>query len=120
MATTREVRRAIVQAQESEDGFGFFALEVTAAAIGSGYYWHSWYLGGGVFVGGIVLMLIPYVRVVFSLGLSVLWGLFGYALGIAFFTTPPAGYVIGGLAFFITLGLHLQAIQRGDDTDPSI
>jgi hypothetical protein len=120
MATNRELRRAIVQAEESEDGFAFFALEIVAAAIGAGYVYHNWLLGGGVFIGGIILIMIPYIRGILALGLSALWGLFGYALGIAFFSDTKAGYTIGGIAFLVTMGLHLQAIQRASDTDPSI
>jgi hypothetical protein len=90
-------------------------LSSLVAAIGLGYFYHNWLLGGAVLVGGIILIMVPYVRVILALALSAMWALAGYCVGTAYFPDTKAGYVVAAVVFLSTFGLHLQAIQRASD-----
>ncbi len=110
----RDTRAGFTQAKFNEDAIGIVGLEIVALAIAVGIGKSSWWWGGGIFLGGMVIINIPVLNILFSLVMTAAWGLVGYVIGEAI-GHEGANWVIGTLAGLVSLGAHLGAIEYAED-----
>lgn len=88
------------------------ALPVQALIIGVllGIAYKSWWIGGGTFLGLLILLQIPFVGTFICILLSLIYGFIGYTIGTHFFSTS-AGWVIGIFVGLGTLAMNLSSKQ---------
>ena len=111
----RSVRRGIVDAEFNSSAWGILTVEITIVAIVVGLHYQSWWVGGGIFIGAIVLPAISkWLGIILSLVLSIVWGLIGFAIG-SLFENVGAEVICAAIAFLSGLGVHLGAMQHGQD-----
>ena len=91
------VRKGITQAHFNEEQANIVYGELALISIVAGIYFQSWYVGGGSFIGLIILMVIPLLNIALATSLAAAWGGLGYIIGQ--FISPDASYVIAALAF---------------------
>ena len=117
--SSKSVRQGIVDAEFNSGAFGVLAIEITIVAVALGFYFKSWWVGGGVWLGAIMLSAVSkWFGIFLALVLSIVWGLIGFAIGTMFENTG-AEVVCAALGFLIGLGTHLGAMQYGQDLGSS-
>jgi hypothetical protein len=85
----------------------FVMVEILLLSGAIGYYFGSWIALIGSVIILAILFVIPFLRAVIFLFLSIIWGLIGFAILALFLSTNLAiagGAIIGLLVFFIHLG----------------
>ncbi|MCH5586115.1 hypothetical protein MK805_14330 [Shimazuella sp. AN120528] len=85
----------------------FIVIEILILSAILGYYFHSWPTFFGSVIVLAILFVIPYLRVVLFVPLSVIWGLIAYAILGMFASGNIAiagGVFICVLVFFIHVG----------------
>lgn len=108
------VRRGVTQANFNSGNFAILAIEITILAVIVGFYFKSWWIGGGLY-----LMLLAAIQVrilalpIMFLG-ALLWGFIGFLLG-SLFGSYAAQIVIGIISLVIGFGVHFSAIEWADD-----
>jgi hypothetical protein len=111
--STGDVRRGITQARYNEEQANAFYKEVLFLSIISGVFLQSWF----VFLGALIFLLVgihvPLLGTIIIWGLSLAWGVGGYALGSIF--NDEASIVLGIIAFVCSLGVHYSAKEYGAD-----
>ena len=70
----------------------------------------SWWWGGGICLGGMIVMVTPILNILFCLTMSAAWAVAGFHIGEAI-GQEGANYVIAIIAGLISLGAHLGAIE---------
>lgn len=110
----RHTRAGVTQAKFNDEAMGIVALEVLALSVAIGIGKNSWWWGGGVFIGSAVILAIPVLNVLFSVTLSAMWAIVGYAIGTAI-NQNGANYILAIIAGLSSLGWHLGAIQWSSD-----
>lgn len=76
-----DVRKGVSQAKENEEAFKYILGEIVLFSVVIGYYFKSWYVGGGVFFGLLIAFFLPYVSWLLIRLLSVFWSVVFAALG---------------------------------------
>lgn len=107
--STGNVRKGISQANFNQQFIGIVYFEIFAISTIVGWYQSSWYYFGGVLIGLIILLMIPYVNLLLALSFAAGWGGTGYILGKLI--SQDASYVIGGILLLSGLGVHMAAIE---------
>lgn len=111
--STGDVRRGITQAKFNEEQATTFYKEVLVLSIVAGVFLQSWF----VFLGALIFLFVgihvPVLGTMIIWGLSLGWGIGGYALGSIF--TEEASIVLGILAFIAGLGTHYSAREYSAD-----
>jgi hypothetical protein len=97
----------------NEDQSRILTGEIFLIAAGLGFYMSSWYVFGGVLIGLMIALFIPYISILLMLLLSISWGVIGYWLGQFF--SVEASYVLAGLGFIMGLGVHFAALEWSQD-----
>jgi len=110
----RGTRAGVTQASYNEDAMGCFSFEVLVLSIAVGIGKSSWWWGGGTFFITLLVMATPGLNHLFSVGISAVWGIVGFSIGTAF-RQQGADWVLAILAFVISLGIHMGAIQWAED-----
>lgn len=110
-----DVRAGVSQAKANETGFAFLAVEVFLVAVGAGLLYKSWYVFGASWIGLLIAMQFSPLATPLCIGLSLAWGAAGYVLAEHLKWGGGAEVVIAGLAFAITMGFHLGAIDHTKD-----
>lgn len=111
---SHNVRKGITNAKFNEDNAGILAGEIAIVAIAAGFYFHSWYIGGSLFLGLMIAMFIKPLAILIILALSICWGLVGYFIGV-FFESTGAMVVLSILGFLMGLGANLSALEWVQD-----
>ena len=111
--STGDVRRGITQAKFNEEQADTFYKEVFILSIVAGVFLQSWF----VFLGSLIFLFVgihvPVLGTMIMWGLSIGWGIGGYALGSVF--NEEASIVLGILAFMAGLGTHYSAKEYSAD-----
>ena len=110
----RNIRAGNSQSRYNDSAVSFFYFELIVLAIAVGIGMSSWYWGGGVFLGGIIIISIPIINIFFSLLMTSVWGIIGYQIGEEI-GQEGANLVIAIIAGLISLGAHLGAIEWVQD-----
>ncbi|MBQ3754243.1 MAG: zinc ribbon domain-containing protein [Prevotella sp.] len=105
-----DVRIANTQADWNKENSDALPVQIFIIAIIMGFACKSWWVGGGVFIGLSILMLIPYIGQVVCVILSLLYAYIGYLLGEHFFSSE-AGWVIAIFVGLGSLGVNLSSRQ---------
>ncbi len=129
------IYKGMIQAKFNEKASNVIYGEILIIAAHMGFYYNSWYIFAGMFIGLIICMSIPVIKILMSLVFSSIWALIGATIVSTFqgidlsnpsnfleffdffssvFTTP-ASQVIGGFIFFIGVSVHLDAIKWNRD-----
>ena len=109
------VRAGITQAKFNEDAWNFLGFELVIVSIFAGIYYSSWYIFAGVLLSLFVVLLIKPLAIILVIVLSGIWAFLGYQLASILSWGDGAGFVVGGLAFLTTLGMHIGAIEYARD-----
>lgn len=118
-----DVRKGVTEAKfnESQSGLIFMEHFIASILVGVACHMHfhkwGWWAFGGAYVGGFVLLTIPFFANLFSFVCSVGWGYLGYLIGMAF-KSFPAGVVLASLFFLVTLGMYLAGMRWMQDMEP--
>lgn len=116
---SKSVRKGIVDAEFNSGAFGILSIEITVIAIALGVHFESWWIGGGIWLGAIMLSAVSkWFGIVLAIVLSAGWGLIGFGIG-AMFENTGAEVVCATLGFVTGLGIHLGAMQYGQDLSRS-
>ena len=111
--STGDVRRGITQARYNEEQANTFYKEVFILSIIAGVFLQSWF----VFLGALIFLFIgihvPILGTMIIWGLSLAWGVGGYAFGSIF--NEEASIVLGILAFLAGLATHYSAKEYSAD-----
>lgn len=108
--TLETQRAAVSQAKLNESLSTPFIIQIIIIAIALGVYQESWIVFFGTLIGLIIAIQIPVLGKILALILAILIGYFSYIFGAAIWG-DNAGYVIGGIAFFTSLGVNLSGID---------
>lgn len=110
---TGDVRRGFTQAKHNEDQASTFYKEVLFLSIVAGVFLQSWF----VFLGALVFLFVgihvPVLSTLIIWGLSIGWGVGGYAFGSIF--SDDASMVLGIIAFMVGLATHYSAKEYTAD-----
>ncbi len=111
--STGDVRRGITQAMYNQEQATTFYTEVFILSIVAGVFLQSWF----VFLGASMFLFlgihVPILGTIIIWGLSLGWGIGGFALGSIF--NDDAAIVLGILAFIAGLGTHYSAKEYAAD-----
>lgn len=111
--STGDVRRGITQAMYNQEQATTFYTEVFILSIVAGVFLQSWF----VFLGALMFLFlsihVPILGTMIIWGLSIGWGIGGYALGSIF--SDDASIVLGIMAFITGLGTHYSAKEYAAD-----
>ena len=112
--TIRNTRAGFTQAQFNDDASSLVIFEVLLIAIAFGVGMQSWWWGGGIFLGGMIVMVAPILNILFCLAMTAAWAVAGFHIGAAI-GQDGANYVIANIARLVSLGAHLGAIEWAED-----
>ena len=105
-----DVRAGNSQSRFNDDASSLVFTEIAIIAIAIGIGMSSWWWFGGVFLGGAVIMAIPYLNILFALAISAAWGYVAYHIGNTI-GQDGANVVLCIIAILVSLSLHLSAIE---------
>lgn len=105
-----DVRIAKTQADWNEENSGALPIQAFIIGVLMGLAFKSWWIGGGVILGLLILLQIPYIGTFICILLSITYAYIGYKFGTHFFSTS-AGWVIGIFVGFSTLAMNLSSKQ---------
>lgn len=105
-----DVRIANTQADWNKENSGALPIQAFVIGILLGIAYKSWWIGGGTFIGLLILLQIPYIGTFVCIILSLIYAFIGYTLGTTFFSTN-AGWVIGIFVGLSTLAMNLSSKQ---------
>ena len=108
------VRRATTQYDYNKKMSNLYAYEVSAIACAAGAFTDSLWVAVGVFLGLIVLLMIPAVSAAFCFILGIAWGVVGYIVGGYIFGSS-ASLPIAIAAAIAGLGANLAGRQYFED-----
>lgn len=118
-----DVRKGVTEAKfnESQSGLIFMEHFLVSVLVGVICHMHfhkwGWWAFGGAYIGGFILLMIPFFANLFSLACSIGWGYLGYLIGMAF-KSFPAAIVLAFLFFLVSFGMHLAGLQWMQDMGP--
>ena len=112
--TIRNTRAGFTQAQFNDDASSLVIFEILLIAVAFGIGMQSWWRGGGIFLGGMIVMATPVLNILFCLAMTAAWAVAGFHIGEAI-GQEGANYVIAIIAGLISLGAHLGAIEWAED-----
>ena len=112
--TIQNTRAGFTQAQFNDDASSLVIFEVLLIAVAFGIGMQSWWWGGGIFLGGMIVMATPVLNILFCLAMTAAWAVAGFHIGEAI-GQEGANYVIAIIAGLISLGAHLGAIEWTED-----
>ena len=110
----RNARAGFTQAKFNDDASSLVIFEILVIAVAFGIGMQSWWWGGGIFLGGMIVMVTPILNILFCLAMTAAWAVAGFHIGEAI-DQEGANYVIAILAGLISLGAHLGAIEWAED-----
>ena len=105
-----DIRAGNSQSRFNDEASSLVYTEITIIAIAIGIGMSSWWWFGGIFLGGVVIMAIPYLNILFALAISAAWGYVAYHIGDAI-GQDGADIVLCIIASLLSLGLHISAIE---------
>ena len=112
--TIRNTRAGFTQAQFNDDASSLVIFEVLLIAVAFGVGIQSWWWGGGIFLGGMIVMVTPILNILFCLAMTAAWAVAGFHIGEAI-GQDGANYVIAIIVALVSLGAHLGAIEWAED-----
>ena len=108
------VEAGFTQAKFNDDASSFVIFEILVIAVAFGIGMQSWWWGGGIFLGGMIVMVTPILNILFCIAMTAAWAVAGFHIGETI-DQEGANYVIAILAGLISLGAHLGAIEWAED-----
>ena len=104
--------------------FQFFVLAVLAGVLQSDGQipfipssWDPWVVGGVTFVFTIVLMVIPVIKNILAIGLTLGWGFFGYSLMKFFDASVGATWTVAIMLCLAGAGLNSSGMRWAEDVN---
>ena len=110
----RTTRAGFSQAKFNDDASSLVVFEILLIAVAFGIGTQSWWWGGGIFLGGMIVMVAPILNILFCLAMTAAWAVAGFHIGEAI-GQDGANYVIAIIAGLVSLGAHLGAIEWAED-----
>lgn len=120
-----DVRKGVTEAKFNESQSGLIFMEHFIASVLVGVICHmhfhkwGWWAFGGAYIGGFILLMVPFFANLFSLACSIGWGYLGYLIGMAF-KSFPAAMVLAFLFFLVSMGMHLAGMRWMHDMESSV
>lgn len=108
------VRRATTQFDYNKKMSKLFAYEISAIAFGAGALMDSMWVAIGIFLGLIVLLMIPAFSAALCFILGIAWGVVGYVVGGYIFGSSAA-VPVAIAAAIAGLGANLAGRQYFED-----
>lgn len=108
------VRKGITNANFNQEQSGILFGEIFLIAGGLGLYTESWWVFGGLFIGLIIGLFIPFVAIPLMILLSLCWGAIGFGIGTLFGSTAAAA-VLGIIGLLAGAGVHMAALEWTKD-----
>ena len=112
--TIQNTRTGFTPAQCNDDASPLVIFEILLIAVAFGVGMQSWWCRGGIFLGGMIVMVTPVLNILFCLAMTAAWAVAGHHIGEAI-GQDGANYVITIVAGRISLGAHLGDIKLGED-----
>jgi len=109
-----EQRAAVSQSNLSQDLSGPFMFQILLVAIAIGVYKESWLVFGGIFLGLMLVLMIPVIGKIVGVALACAFGAIGYTLGTDWWG-QEAGYVVGAFFFIVSIAASLGGIEYMND-----
>lgn len=120
METQDQIRKAVVQSENDRKAGTLVWLEVVLIGIGTGIATKSWPTGIGAAAVLLIVFMIPYVRVLAYVAVSIVWA------GVAIYlvdgdkSVPTSlGLGVAGLAFLMSIVGHFAFRRHMKDIQPS-
>ena len=110
----RDTRAGFTQARFNDDASSLVIFEILIIAVAFGIGMQSWWWGGGIFLGGMIVMVTPILNILFCLAMTAAWAVTGFHIGEAI-GQEGANYVIAIISGLVSLGAHLGAIEWAED-----
>ncbi len=79
--------------------------EILILAVLFGVYFSSWWVFGGILIGGVLMLFIRILSILLCAVLTLAWGGIGFALGMGF-GSDAAGYVLAGIGLLLGYIIH--------------
>ena len=110
----RNTKAGFTQAQSNDNVSSLVIFEILLIAVAFGVGMQSWWGGGGIFLGGMIVMATPVLSILFCLAMTAAWAVAGFHIGEAV-DQEGANYVNAIITGLISLGAHLGAIEWTED-----
>ncbi len=104
--SSENVRRGVLGAIYEYKNRKIVGGEILLIAILCGVYFASWWVFGGIFIGGILMFSIRILSFLLCLALTLAWGGIGYAIGTTI--SIAAGCVLGGVGLLLGYTVHFS------------
>ena len=79
------VRKGMTQAKFNEENVNIVYGEIAILSIILGLVFQSWYLGGGVFLGLMIGLTLPYVCLILAVSFSIIWSILAAGIASSFY-----------------------------------
>ena len=112
--TIRNTRAGFTQAQFNDDASSLVIIEILLIAVAFGIGMLSWWWGGVIFLGGMIVMATPVLNILFCLAMTAAWAVAGYHIGEVI-GQDGANYIIAVIAGLTSLGAQPGDIKLGED-----
>ena len=112
--TIQNTRAGFTQAQFNDDASSLIIFEILLIAVAFGVGMQSWWWGGAIFLGVMIVMVTPVLNILFCLAMTAAWAVAGYHIGEAI-RQDGANNVIAIVAGLISLGAQPGDIKLGED-----
>ena len=109
------VRKGMTNAVFNKEMSGVLGTEITIVAVAIGIYTESWWWFGGVFLGLIVLAVLPTLGTILCYVFGIAWGVLAYWLVNYIFEDTSAAWVIGIIIGIAGIGANLAGKQYYND-----
>ena len=110
----RNTRTGFTQAQCNDDASSLVSFEILLIAVACEVGMQSWWWRGGIFLGGMIVMVTPVLYILFCLAMTAAWAVAGNHIGETI-GQDGANYVIAIVAGLISLGAQPGDIKLGEE-----
>jgi type II secretory pathway component PulF len=107
-ALRKEIKQGVLDAKNEGNGAGLAIGEIIVISIGSGLYFSSWWLFGGLLFGLLALLFFKVTKIALLVLFTIAWIIAAWIVG-QMFESIGASVVLSIIALLISGGLHLQA-----------
>ena len=87
--TIRNTRAGFTQAQFNDDASSLVIFEILLIAVAFRIGMRSWWWRGGIFLGGMIVMVTPVLNILFCLAMTAAWAVAGFHIGEAIGMKAP-------------------------------
>lgn len=103
--SSENVRKGVLGAIYEYKNRNIIGSEIVILAVLLGIYFSSWWVFGGVFIGGVLMFSIRFLSILLCAALTLAWGAIGFVVGIGF-GSDAAAYVLAGTGLLLGYIVH--------------